>query len=63
MPIVAVPPAITGLWAGTRRRWEVAGYLAASLITLAIGPALFVAVDHAIVVEWSNAILDLVSLR
>jgi hypothetical protein len=40
---------------------KAAGYVMASLIGLAIGPALFVGIDHDVVVRWSNGILDLVS--
>ncbi len=63
MLIDAAPPATTGLWAGTHHQLETAGYLAAGLLSLAIGPALFVALDHSTVVRWSNEILDLISLK
>ncbi len=63
MPITTAPPATTGLWAGIHRQLETVGYLAAGLISLAVGPVLFVALDKAIVVRWSNEILDLVSLK
>ena len=53
----------SGFWAGRHHRWEAAGYILASLTGLALVPALFVAVDHAVAVRWSNEIFDLVSLR
>ena len=51
----------SGLFAHGRDRLEAAGYLIAGLIGLGAGPALFVAVDHTVVVRWSNQILDFVS--
>jgi len=63
MPIAATAPVTTGLWAGTHHGLETAGYLAVGLISLALMPTLFIATDHAVVVDWSNAILDLISLK
>jgi hypothetical protein len=40
---------------------KAAGYAAAGLIGMVLGPALFVAMDHDLVVRWSNQLLDLVS--
>jgi hypothetical protein len=53
----------SGLWAGSRHPWEAAGYVLAGLFVIAALPVLFIAVDHTVAVHWSNAILDLVSLR
>lgn len=45
-----------------KRRWlPAAAYMVAGLICLAVGPAAFIAVDHGVVVRWSNKLLDLVS--
>lgn len=63
MLITASPPAATGFWARTHHQWETAGYVGAGLITLALVPALFVAIDHAIVVRWCNEVFDLIGLR
>jgi hypothetical protein len=54
-------PAPSDFWTRSRPRMKAAGYGVASLIGLALGPALFVSMDHDLVVRWSNAILDLVS--
>jgi hypothetical protein len=51
----------SGLRVHGRRQMERAGYVIAGLIGLAIAPVLFMAGDHAVVVRWSNEILDLVS--
>jgi hypothetical protein len=48
-------------WTRSHPQLKAAGYVMASLIGLAIGPALFVGIDHDVVVRWSNGILDLVS--
>ena len=50
----------SGLFVHCRQQLEAAGYVLACLIGLGVGPALFVAVDHTVVVRWSNQILDLV---
>jgi hypothetical protein len=63
MLIATAAPVTTGLWAGTHHGLETAGYLAAGLISLALAPALFVILDQVVVVRWSNAVLDLVSLK
>ncbi len=59
-PRVNIP---SGLWASGHHRWETAGYALAGLIGLTLVPALFVAVDHAVAVRWSNEVFDFVSLR
>lgn len=51
----------SGFFVHGRHQLEAAGYVLACLIGLGVGPALFVAVDHTVVVRWSNQILDLVS--
>jgi len=53
----------SGLWAGRHHGWEVAGYMLAALIGLALVPALFITFDHTVVIRWSNEIFDLVSVR
>jgi len=53
----------SGFWASGHYLWEIVGYTAAGLIVLAIAPVLFIVIDRAAIVQWCNAILDLVSLR
>ncbi|HTY65278.1 MAG TPA: hypothetical protein VMH36_01405 [Alphaproteobacteria bacterium] len=50
----------SGLFVHGRQQLQAVGYVLACLIGLGVGPALFVSVDHTIVVRWSNQILDLV---
>lgn len=58
------PPAngMPRLRRGAHHGLEAAGYALAGLIGLAVVPALFVTLDHALVVRWSNEILDLIDL-
>ncbi|HEX9462195.1 MAG TPA: hypothetical protein VGB82_06310 [Alphaproteobacteria bacterium] len=65
MPIPLVHSAprmnfMSGAWAGGHQL-KAAGYVLAGLIGLAMGPVFFMAIDHTVVVRWSNAILDLIS--
>jgi hypothetical protein len=48
-------------WTRSHPGMKAAGYAVASLIGLAIMPALFMVMDHDFVVHWSNGILDFVS--
>jgi hypothetical protein len=52
--------ASSDFWTRRRSYLKAASYAALCLIGLAIGPVLFVGMDHDLVVRWSNGILDLV---
>lgn len=61
VPLALGKRAPPDFWTRRHPQMKAAGYAVAGLIGLAIGPALFVSMDHDFVVRWSNAILDLVS--
>lgn len=54
--------AVSRSWMHRHHALEAAGYGVAGAIGLAVVPALFVGIDHAVVVRWSNEILDLLDL-
>jgi hypothetical protein len=60
-PLALGKRAPSDFWTRSHPQMKAAGYVMACLVGLAIVPALFIGMDHDVVVRWSNGILDFVA--